>query len=98
MTAPYHPRRPDRAGPTRPRNGRMVRRTPDPAGRSWGPLPLVAGGQGRPSREVRRAGQAIGDASTALAGFALGGLAALIVGAVAVGVARLVWAVAGGGA
>lgn len=90
MTTPHHPRHPDRVGsPTRPRNGRMIRRTPDPAARWSGPLPLVAGGQGRTSREI-------GDVTTALAGFALGGLAALILGAVAIGVARLVWAVGGG--
>lgn len=94
MTTPHHPRHPDRVGsPTRPRNGRTIRRTPDPALRLSGPLPLVGGGQGRSSRELRRSGEVASDAATALAGFALGGLAALILGAVAVGVARLLWAV-----
>lgn len=101
MTAPYHPRHPDRVGsPSRPRNGRTIRRTPDPEMRFAGDLPLarprpsrsslpsrlIQGGQGRTAREI-------GDATTALAGFVVGGLAALVCGAVAVGVARLLWAV-----
>ena len=86
MPAPFH------WHPTRPRNGRTIRRTPDPAARWSGPLPLVAGGQGRTSREVRVSAR---QAASFIASGVLGLLAAVAVGAIAVGTGRLIFALWG---
>lgn len=75
----------------RPSNGRLLRRTPEPARTPR--AALVSGGQGRRPREARQAAEAI---VAAVTGGSIGMLAALVLGAAAVVVARLLWAWLGG--